>query len=84
MTNHESQQHFLAQHSRLWCWVQNIFFIGIIAGKVQRGRVMDGDEEIDLELKKGTNGLLFVLTSDECKQNWGMIARISSHKDILP
>jgi hypothetical protein len=42
------------------------------------GRVMDGDEGIDLELHKGTNELLFVLTADTYRQNWGMIAKIGS------
>ena len=42
------------------------------------GRVMDGDEGIGLELHKGTNELLFVLTADTYRQNWGMIAKIVS------
>jgi hypothetical protein len=41
------------------------------------GRVMDEEEKITLQLKKGKNELLFILTSDAYKQNWGMIAKIA-------
>lgn len=41
------------------------------------GRVMDGEEKIPLKIQKGRNELLFVLTSDNYRQNWGMIARIA-------
>ena len=43
------------------------------------GRVMDGEEEIALDLVRGTNELLFILTSDAYRQNWGMVARIPGH-----
>ena len=41
------------------------------------GRVMDGDHKIELNLNKGNNEIVFVLTSDAYKENWGMIAKLS-------
>ena len=41
------------------------------------GRVIDGDQKIKLNLKKGNNELIFLLTSDAYKENWGLIAKIA-------
>ncbi len=41
------------------------------------GRVMDGDQKIKLNLKEGKNELIFLLTSDAYKENWGVIAKIA-------
>ncbi len=41
------------------------------------GRVIVGDQKINLSLKKGNNELVFVLSSDAYKENWGVIAKLS-------
>lgn len=41
------------------------------------GRVMDGDIKTDLKLKEGDNEIVFVISSDPYKQNWGVIAKIT-------
>lgn len=40
------------------------------------GRVMEGDQKINLNLREGNNELVFLLTSDAYKENWGVIAKI--------
>lgn len=40
------------------------------------GRVINGDQKINIKLNKGDNEVLFVLTADAYKENWGMIAKI--------
>ncbi len=42
------------------------------------GRVFENDTEIELNLAKGKNDLIFVVTADEYKQNWGFIAKLDS------
>ena len=54
----------------------DIIFSDSIRFNNNEGRVMDEEEMITLPLKKGKNELLFILTSDAYRQNWGMIAKI--------
>ena len=53
-----------------------IIFSDSLRIRNNEGRVMDGEEKINLKLTRGTNELMFILTSDAYRQNWGMIARI--------
>jgi hypothetical protein len=40
------------------------------------GRVFVDDTEIELNLAEGKNELIFVVTADDYKQNWGFIAKL--------
>ncbi|WP_424003588.1 hypothetical protein [Maribacter sp. IgM3_T14_3] len=52
-------------------------------GKGKEGRVFVEDERIELELRKGTNELLFLLSADNRQKfNWGFIAKIKSLKGL--
>jgi len=42
------------------------------------GRVFVNDTEIELNLAKGKNDLIFVVTADEYEQNWGFIGKLDS------
>lgn len=47
------------------------------SGKGEEGRVFVEDEHIELNLRKGINKLIFVLTADNRQQfNWGFIAKM--------
>lgn len=53
-----------------------IVFSDSLRVRNNEGRVVDGEEKTELRLVKGTNELIFMLTSDAYRQNWGMVARI--------
>jgi hypothetical protein len=46
------------------------------------GRVFVDDINIELNLSKGKNKLMFVITADDFKQNWGFIAKLESLNGI--
>ncbi len=53
------------------------------ADKGEEGRVFVDDEGVELNYKKGTNQLTFVLSADgRQKYNWGFIAKLENFKGI--
>ena len=49
------------------------------AGKGEQGRVFVDDESVELNLKKGKNQLVFILSADNRQKfNWGFIAKLAS------
>lgn len=53
------------------------------AGKGEEGRVFVHDESVELNLKKGTNQLVFMLSADNRQKfNWGFIAKLEHLKGI--
>ncbi|MEJ2195915.1 MAG: hypothetical protein P8X73_13790 [Ignavibacteriaceae bacterium] len=53
-----------------------IIFSDSLRLRDNQGRVIDGEEKTNLMLEKGNNEIIFVVTSDPFKQNWGFIAKI--------
>lgn len=53
------------------------------AGKGEEGRVFVNDESVKLNLKKGNNELIFMLSADNRQKfNWGFIAKLESLEGI--
>ena len=49
------------------------------SGKGEEGRVFVNDESVELNLKKGKNQLIFVLSGDNRQKfNWGFIAKLEN------
>lgn len=53
------------------------------ANKGEEGRVFVDDESVELNMKKGKNQLIFILSADNRQKfNWGFIAKLESPKGI--
>lgn len=53
------------------------------AGKGEEGRVFVEDESVELNLKKGKNELVFMLSADNRQKfNWGFVAKLESLEGI--
>lgn len=53
------------------------------AGKGEEGRVFANDESVELNLKKGNNQLIFMLSADNRQKfNWGFVAKLENLEGI--